>query len=150
MQSYLVQESKSAVLLCQITNFLDRADTTAHGVNTFESDDFGCLLRVLFEFGFQILEVVMLEENPFGTRVTHSLDHGSMIHGVREKDTAGELGTESREGSVVGYVARRKDECCGFSVKVCKFLFERKMHGTVTGYITSTASAMTVFVESTT
>ena len=92
----------------------------------------------------------MLEENPFSTRVTHSLDHGSVIHGVREKDTARELGTESREGGVVGYVAGRKDESCGFSVKFCKFLFERKMHSTVAGYITSTASAMAVFVESTT
>jgi hypothetical protein len=149
MEIYLIQESKSAVLLCQITNFLDRADTTAHGVNTFESDDLGYLLRVLLEFGFQILEIVMLEENPFSTRVTHSLDHGSVIHGVRKEDTARELGTESREGSVVGYVARRKDKCRGFSVKVRKFLLERKMHSTVTGYITSTASAMTVFVEST-
>ena len=149
MQIYLVQESKGAVLLCQITNFLDGADTAAHGVNTFESNDLGCLLRVLFEFGLQILEVVMLEDNPFSTRVAHSLDHGGVIHGVREKDTTGELSTESREGSVVGYVTRRKDECCGFSVKVCKFLLERKMHSAVTGYITSTASAMTVFVEST-
>ena len=91
----------------------------------------------------------MLEENLFSARVTHSLDHGSVIHGVREKDTAGELGTESREGSVVGYVARRKNKCCRFTVKVCKFLLERKMHSTVTGNITSTASAMTVFVEST-
>jgi hypothetical protein len=89
VQSYLVQESKSAVLLCQITDFLDRADTTAHGVNTFESDDFGCLLKVLFEFSFQILEVVMLEENPFSTRVTHSLDHGSVIHGVRKRYSRG-------------------------------------------------------------
>ena len=136
-------------MLCQITYFLDRADATAHGVNTFESDDFGCLLRVSFEFGFQILKVVMLEENPFSTRVTHSLDHGSVIHGVREKDTAGELGTESREGGVVGYVARRKDKCCGLLVKFCKFLFERKMHSTITGYVTSAASAMTVFVKST-
>ena len=92
----------------------------------------------------------MLEENPFSTRVTHSLDHGSVIHGVREEDTAGELGTESRKSSVVGYVARRKDKCCGFSVQFRKFLFERKMHSTVTGYITSTASTMTVFVEGTT
>ena len=92
----------------------------------------------------------MLEENPFSTRVTHPLDHGSVIHGVREEDTSGELGTESREGSVVSHVARRKDKCCGFSMKICKFLFERKMHSTVTGYITSTASTMTVFVEGTT
>ena len=145
---YLVQEGKSAILFCQITNFLDRADTTAHGVDTFESDDLGYLLGVLFEFCFQILEVVMFEENPFSTRMAHSLYHGSVIHGVREKDTAWKLGTESRESSVVGNVAGRKDEGCGFSMKVCEFLFQRKMHSTVAGYVTSAASTMTVFIES--
>ena len=91
----------------------------------------GVSLGYCLSFGFQILEIVMLEENPFSTRMTHPLDHGNVIHCVREKDTAGELGTESREGIVVGYVVRRKDKCCGFSMKICKFLFEK----TVTGYI---------------
>ena len=91
----------------------------------------------------------MLEENPFSTRVTHALDHRSVIHGVREKDTTGKLGTESGECSVICDVAGRKDECCGFPVKVCEFLFERKMNSTVSCYITGTTSAMTVFVEST-
>ena len=49
---YLVQKGQSAVLFGQITDFLDRSDTTAHRVNTFESDNFGRVLGVLSQFGF--------------------------------------------------------------------------------------------------
>lgn len=92
----------------------------------------------------------MLEENPFSTRVAHSLDHRSVVHGIREKDTAWKLGTKSRERSVVSDIAGRKDKGCGLSMKICEFLFERKMHSTIACYITCTAGTVTILVEGTT
>jgi hypothetical protein len=47
----------------------------------------------------------MLEDDALGTRVTHALNHGSMVHGIGEVDTTRELGTECGQGGVVGHVA---------------------------------------------
>lgn len=92
----------------------------------------------------------MLEQNTFGTRVTHSLNHRGVVHSVGEKDTTRELGTECRESGIIGDVAGREDESSVLSMEVCEFLFERQMHSTVAGDVTGATSTMTILVKSTT
>lgn len=92
----------------------------------------------------------MLEQNAFGTRVAHSLDHRGVVHSVGEEDATRELGAECRESGIVGDVAGRKDESGVLSMEFCKFLLERQMHSTVAGDVTGASSTVTILVKSTT
>jgi len=88
-------------LLSQIADLLDGSNTAARKVSALKSDDLVRFLRILFEFSLQIQEIVILGNDTFSTRVTHALDHGSMVHGIREKDTRRKFSTEGRQGGTL-------------------------------------------------
>jgi hypothetical protein len=103
--TYLVKESYSTILFGQIANLRNGTDTAAHRVNGLESDDLGRVLRNLLELGFEVGEVVVLEDHFLGAGVTDALDHARMVHLVGKDDAAGKLGTERGQGGVVCDVA---------------------------------------------
>jgi hypothetical protein len=78
----------------------------------------------LGQFAFEVNHVVVLEQYTLSTGVAHALDHGSVVHGVREEDAAGEFRAEGRERSVVCHVARGEDEGGGFPVERSELLLE--------------------------
>lgn len=78
----LIKECQCTILLCQVTDFRNRPNTSAHGVNTLKRNDFRRLLRVFGEFQLKILQVVVLENLSLRTRMSHALDHGRVIHVV--------------------------------------------------------------------
>ena len=43
-------------------------------------------------------------------RVTHALDHRSMVHGIGEQNTTGKFSTEGRQSGIIGDVARRENQ----------------------------------------
>ena len=145
---YLIEESESSVLFGEITNFRDRTNATAHGVDALEGDDLRGLLRVLRELHLEVFQVVMLEYNPLGARVTHALDHGRVVHGVGEVNAPGELRAQGREGRVVGNVARREDECGGLAVKLGELFLKGKVHARVASDVSRTSGTVAVCVES--
>lgn len=112
----LIQESESSVLFGKVANLRDRTNTATHGVDALEGDDLRCLLRVLRQLGFQILQVVVLENDSLCTGVSHTLNHRRMIHRVGEVDTSGQFGAQCSESSIVGNVARREDESSRLSM----------------------------------
>ena len=92
---YLVKEGQSTVLVGQVADFFDGSDTAAHRVDALEGNDLGSFLRVLLQLGFQILQIVVLENDTFGAGVTHALNHGGVVHSIGEVDAAREFSTES-------------------------------------------------------
>ena len=96
--TYLIEKSQCTILFGQITDLLDGPDTAAHRVDTLKSNDLGRFLRILFEFSLQIQEIIILGNDTFSTRVTHVLDHGSMVHGIGEQDTGRKFSTEGGQG----------------------------------------------------
>ena len=145
---YLVQESQGTVTFCQVANLLDRSNAAAHGIDRLESDNLGGFLGVLLELGFEVLEVVVLEDDLLGTRVTDTLDHRRVVHRVGEVDAAGEFRTECGQSSIVCDVAGRKDQSSLLAVEISELLLESQMHSTIAGNIASTASTVSVLVES--
>ena len=113
---HFIEESDRTILVGQITDRFDRSDRSAHGINRFESDNLGRLLRDGLQLGFEIGHVIVLEDDLFSARVADTLNHRRMVHAVRKDDTAGELAAESGETGVVGNVARAEDQRGGFAV----------------------------------
>ena len=96
--THLVEKSRCTIFLSQIADLLDGSNTATHKVNVLKSDDLVRFLRILFEFSLQIQEIIILGNNTFSTRVTHALDHGSMVHGIGEQDTRRKFSIEGRQG----------------------------------------------------
>ena len=148
--TYLIEKSQCTILFGQITDLLDGPDTAAHRVDTLKSNDLGRFLRILFEFSLQIQEIVMLENDTFSTRVTHALDHRSMVHGIGEEDTTRKFSTEGRQSGIIGDVARRENQTSFFAMQGCDFFFQSQMHRTITSNIPGTTRTMTIFIQGTT
>jgi len=83
-RTYFIQESNSAVLVSQVANFLDRTDTSTHGIDTFECNDFGRFFRPFPQFALEIGEIIVPPNDLFGARMTDALDHGGVIGRIRE------------------------------------------------------------------
>ena len=90
----------------------------------------------------------MLENDALRSRVTHALDHGSMVHLVRENDTPGEFGAQGGERRVIGNVARGKYQSTVFAVESGELILQGEMHGGIPSNVTCTARAMTVYIQS--
>ena len=88
----------------------------------------------------------MLENDPLCTGVTHTLNHGRMVHNIREIDAPGELGAQSSEGGIVGDVARREDERGGLAVEGSKLSLEGEVHAGVTGDVPGATGTVAVSV----
>ena len=143
---HLIQEGQCTILLSKVADFFDRADTTTHRVNTLESNDLRGLLRVLRELHLEVFQVVMLEYDPLGARVTQALDHGRVVHAVGEVNAPGKLRAQGREGRVVGNVARREDERSGLAMQGRELSLEGKVHTGVTGDVPGTSRTVTIGV----
>lgn len=92
----------------------------------------------------------MLENDALRSRVTHALDHGSMVHLVGENDTPGEFGAQGGERGVIGNVARGKDQSTVLAVESGELVLQGEMHGGIPSNVTGTTRAMTVRVQSAT
>jgi len=101
---YLIEKSQCTRLLSQIADLLDRSNTVTHKVNVLKSDDLVCFLWILFEFSLQIQEIIILGNDTFSTRVTHALDHRSIVHGIGGQDTRRKFSTEGgQDGSLYSF-----------------------------------------------
>jgi hypothetical protein len=76
------------------------------------------------------------------------LNHRRMVHLVRKDDATGELGSQRRQGCIVGNVARREHERRRLAMKRRKLVLERQMEGSVASNVASTTSTGTIAVES--
>jgi len=99
--THLAEKSRCTILLSQIAGLLDGSNTAAHRFNALKSDNLVRFLRMLFKFRLQIQEIIILGNDTFSTRVTHTLDHGSMVHGIGEQDTRRKFSIEGREGGTL-------------------------------------------------
>jgi len=79
-----VEEGDGAVFVGEVADLGDGADGAAHAVDAFEGDDFGDGAGEGGEFGFEVGEVVVFEDELFSARVADSLDHGGVVHAVGE------------------------------------------------------------------
>ena len=86
-----VEEGDGAVFGGEVADLGDGADGAAHAVDAFEGDDFGDVGGEGGEFGFEVGEVVVLEDEFFGAGVADALDHGGVVHAVGEDDAVGEF-----------------------------------------------------------
>ena len=86
---YYVVESDGAVFVGQIADRLDRSNTSAHRVYTFESDNLGGLLGHSLKLGFKIGHVVVFPDNLLGARVLDTLNHRGVVRSIGEDDTSG-------------------------------------------------------------
>lgn len=103
---HFIKECKRTVFVCKITYSFNGSDTTAHGVDTLESNDLGDLLGYSLEFGLKVSQVIVLPDDLFGARVADTLDHRSVIASVGENDTARKLGTDGGKAGIVGDITR--------------------------------------------
>ena len=115
---HFVEEGDGAVFLGQVADLRDGADGAAHTVDGFEGDDLGGVSRERGELGFEVGDVVVLEDNLLRSGVSDSLDHGRVVHAVGEDDAVGEFAAERCESGVVRYVAGREDQCGLLGVKL--------------------------------
>jgi len=99
--THLAEKSRYTILLSQIAGLLDGSNTAAHRFNALKSDNLVHFLWMLFKFRLQIQEIIILGNDIFSTRVTYTLDHGSMVHGIGEQDTRRKFSIEGREGSTL-------------------------------------------------
>jgi len=86
-----IEESDSSVLLCEIANLFDGTNGTTHAVDTLKSDNLRSLCRKRGQLLLKIGHVVVLENHLLGTRVTDTLNHGSVVAAVRQNNAIGEL-----------------------------------------------------------
>ena len=90
--THLAEKSRCTILLSQIAGLLDGSNTAAHRFNALKSDNLVRFLRMLFKFRLQIQEIIILGNDTFSTRVTHTLDHGSMENKIQEGSLASRVG----------------------------------------------------------
>ena len=143
----LVEERERTVAFGKVAYLRDGTNATAHRVDALEGDDFRRLLGVLRQLHLEVLQVVVLENDALGTRVPHALDHGRVVHGVREVDAPGELFAQGGERSVVGDVARREDERGRLAVQRCDLGLESEMHPRIASDVPGTTGTVTVGVQ---
>jgi len=144
----LVQESQCAVALSKVTHLFDGTNTATHGVDTLKRNDLRDGLGVLSEFLLKIFQAVVFENDALRSRVAHALNHGCVVHLVRENDAPGELGAQGGERRVVGNVARGKHQCTVLAMESGKLILQGKVHGGIPSNVTCTTRAMAVCVQS--
>lgn len=143
----LVEESDGAVTLGEVADLCDRTDGTAHAVNRLESDDLGGIDGDRLKLCLEIGHVVVLEDHLASAAMLDTLDHRRVVARITEDDAVGQLGSENGEGSIVGCVARAKDERALLAVKVgkhCLRLFDMLV---VASNVAGTTSAGAVLHE---
>lgn len=146
----LIQESQGAIAFSQVANVLDRPDAAAHRVDTLERNDLRDGFGILSEFLFEVFQVVVLKYDAFCGRMSHSLDHGSVIHLVGEDDAPREFSTKSGEGCIIGDVTRGEHQSAIFAVESGKLILQSEMHGGVPCNVARTTCTMTVGIQSST
>lgn len=143
----LVEEGDGAILFGKAANVVDLADGARHRVDGLKGNDFRDGGIEGLEKLLEMSGVVVAEDHLFDAGVFDALDHGSVVHGVGEDNTVGQLLGEGAKGGVVGDIAGGEDEGGGFVVEGGEFVFESEMHGTVTGDVAGTSGAGAVLAE---
>lgn len=145
----LIQERDGAVLFGQVADLADGSDAAAHGVDALESDDLGGVLGEHAQLRLEVLEVVVPEDDLGRAGVTNALDHGRVVHVVAEDDAVGHLGSERREGGVVGDEARTENECRLLAMQGRELILEIEMERAISSNVSGPAGAGSVLVEGT-
>ena len=93
----LITIGHGTVGIGHVTDIADRRDIPIHGIDAFESDQLRRCLRKFCQHTPQIGDVIMLEENALRFAVAHALNHGGMIHLIRDDDATRQLGPQGRK-----------------------------------------------------
>jgi len=92
--------------------------------------------------------VVMTEDHLLDTRVLNTLDHGSVVHGIGQDDTVGQLLGQSTQSRIVGNIARGEDQSRGLVVQGSQFILESQMKSAVSGNVAGTTGTGTILAQS--
>ncbi len=89
----------------------------------------------------------MLVDDLLGTGVLDTLNHGGVVGSIGENDTVGQLRAQNGKSSVIGGVARSKDEGSILAMKLSNGLLDGLDVSIVAGNVTCTTSASAVLVQ---
>ena len=90
----------------------------------------------------------MLENDTLRGGVAHALNHGSVVHLVRENNAPREFGTEGGERCIICDVTGREYQSTVLAVESSELILQGKMHGSVPSNVARATSTMAVGVQS--
>ena len=91
--------------------------------------------------------IVVAEDHFLCSRVLDALDHGSVVHGIRQNHTVGQLLGQSAQSGIIGDVAGREDQGGWLVVQRGELLLQRQVHGAVAGNVAGASSAGAVLAQ---
>ena len=115
------------VLVGEIADLLDRRDVTIHRIDRFEGDHFWRVRIGGRQFGFEVVEIVVLPDDAVALGITDAFDHRGMVQRVGEDDHARDLLAERAQRRPVGDITGGEDQGCFLAVQVGKLALEQDM-----------------------
>jgi len=121
---HFIQKSDGTVLISEILYLFNRSNRAAHAVNRLKRDYLGHMRRQRSELGFQVFQVVVLEDHLLCTRVTDTLDHRCVVQTVGQNHAVRHLAAEGSKRGVISHEARAEDQRGLLSVQLGKRILQ--------------------------
>src|SRR3989338_5567228 len=124
---HLVEIGERAIFASEAANLTDGRNISVHGIDGLERDDLR-LLRIEFaQQLFEMRQIVVPPKPLWSTSAPYALDHGGVIHLVRDDRAIAENLYQRRERRVVRGITRSEEQRRFLLVKVGKLALEFDM-----------------------
>lgn len=142
-----VNKCNGSVLVGNVQELLQRANSSCHGMYRLKCHNFGGALVHLFQKAAQMVHIVVPEYVLGHTTIPNPHDHGSVVACVREYLAARQQPGKSKERRIVGHKARREQQSGLLLMQLRQLAFQAFVVQRVARNIPGASGSRTVHVE---